>query len=69
MRSVFAINPAGWGRRSRKTIVRVRNEADNFVKTLNDKFADPLGRKEAALQASEKQKKETQTQAAEELVS
>lgn len=71
LRSVFAINPAGWGRRSRKTIVRVRNEADNFVKTLNDKFADPLGRKEAALQASEEEKrnKETQAQAAGEVVS
>ncbi len=47
LRSVFAVNPAGWGRRARKTIERVRNEADNFVKSLNDNFADPLGRKEA----------------------
>ena len=51
MRSIFAVNPAGWGRRSRKTIERVRNEADTFVKSLNDKFADPLGRKEAEEQA------------------
>ncbi len=51
MRSVFAVNPAGWGRRARKTIERVRNEADTFVKSLNDKFADPLGRKEAEEQA------------------
>ncbi len=51
MRSIFAVNPAGWGRRARKTIERVRNEADTFVKSLNDKFADPLGRKEAEEQA------------------
>jgi hypothetical protein len=47
LRSVFAFKPAGWGRRGHKAIERVRNSADNFVKSLNDNFADPLGRKEA----------------------
>ncbi len=47
LRSVFAFKPAGWGRRGHKSIERVRNSADNFVKSLNDNFADPLGRKEA----------------------
>ncbi len=56
LRSVFAIKPAGWGRRGRNAIDRVRNEADNFVKALNDNFADPLGRKEAARIAAEESK-------------
>lgn len=47
LRSVFAIKPTGWGRRGRKAVDRVRNEADNFVKALNDNFTDPLGRREA----------------------
>lgn len=44
--SIFALKPVGWGRRGVKAIARVRNEADTFVKTLNDNFADPLGRRE-----------------------
>lgn len=48
MYSVFSRNPAGWGRRALKIIDNVRNEADSFVKTLNDNFADPMGRKEEA---------------------
>jgi hypothetical protein len=61
LRSVFSMNPAGWGRRARKTIERVRNEADNFVKTLNDNFADPLGRKEAEKEALEAKKQQQQS--------
>ena len=45
--SVFFKNPAGWGRRALKIIDNVRNEADTYVKTLNDNFADPMGQKEA----------------------
>ena len=48
MHSIFFRNPIGWGRRAHKVIEHVRNEADTFVKTLNDNFADPMGRKEAA---------------------
>ena len=47
MYSVFFKNPTGWGRRALKIIDNVRNEADTYVKTLNDDFADPMGRKEA----------------------
>jgi len=66
LRSVFAIKPAGWGRRGRKAIERVRNEADNFVKELNDNFADPLGRKEAErLSLEEEKQKNEQVQATE----
>jgi len=59
MRSVFSIGPVGWGRRSRKTVVNVRNEADNMVKTLNDKYADPLGRQEALAQKTSEELKQT----------
>ena len=70
LRSVFAIKPAGWGRRGRKVIDRVRNEADNFVKSLNDNFADPLGRKEAKrLAAEEEQRNKDASQLGEESVS
>ncbi len=69
LRSVFAIKPAGWGRRGRKAIERVRNEADNFVKALNDNFADPLGRKEAERMALEdEQRAKEASQLAEETV-
>ncbi|MDX2504636.1 MAG: dynamin family protein [Gammaproteobacteria bacterium] len=66
LRSVFAIKPAGWGRRGRKAIERVRNEADNFVKTLNDNFADPLGRKESERLAQEEEQLKLQAAQADE---
>ncbi|MCP3849605.1 MAG: dynamin family protein [Gammaproteobacteria bacterium] len=70
LRSVFSVTPAGWGRRGRKAIERVRNEADNFVKTLNDNFADPLGRKEAERQATEEEQRNKEaSQLAEQAVS
>ncbi|MFK5893946.1 MAG: dynamin family protein [Pseudomonadota bacterium] len=50
-RSVFSIKPVGWGRGSKKVISNVRNDADTMVKTLNDKYSDPLGRQEALNQA------------------
>jgi len=67
LRSVFSMKPTGWGRRGRKAIERVRNEADNFVKSLNDNFTDPLGRKEAQRLALEEEqlKKEADAQVAE----
>jgi len=57
--SVFSLGPVGWGRRSRKAVVNVRNEADNMVKTLNDKYADPLGRQEAMAQKTSEELKQT----------
>ena len=45
--SVFNKNPVGWGRYSKKTIAMARHDADSMVKTLNDKYSDPLGRQEA----------------------
>ncbi len=49
-RSVFAPSPTGWNWFSRKVVTDVRNEADDMVKKLNDKYSDPLGRQEALAQ-------------------
>ncbi|MFK5986413.1 MAG: dynamin family protein [Pseudomonadota bacterium] len=46
-RSVFSIKPVGWGRGSKKVVTNVRNDADTMVKSLNDRYSDPLGRQEA----------------------
>ncbi|MCK5696745.1 MAG: dynamin family protein [Gammaproteobacteria bacterium] len=47
IRSIFMSTPSGWRKKSRQVIEQVRNQADNFVKLLNDNFTDPLGRREA----------------------
>ena len=41
--SVLGVKPVGWGRRARKRIARVLRDADGYVQTLNDRFADPSG--------------------------
>ena len=35
--------PTGWGRFARKRVARVLQEADQYVQTLNSRFADPSG--------------------------
>jgi len=42
-RSIFAKEPAGWTRRSRKTLHEVVKEADSYVQLLNDQFTNPSG--------------------------
>ena len=42
-RSVFFARPAGWGASSRKRLAVIREAADNFVQSLNDRFTDPSG--------------------------
>ncbi|MGD2117640.1 MAG: dynamin family protein [Chromatiales bacterium] len=42
-RSIFRNTPAGWGRRSRRQLSKVLEDADNYVQTLNDKFTNPSG--------------------------
>ncbi len=42
-RSIFASSPVGWGRRSRRRLAQVLEEADAYVQTLNDKFTNPSG--------------------------
>lgn len=42
-RSVFAKRPAGWNQRNRRRIAEVLVEVNEYVQTLNDKFANPAG--------------------------
>ena len=42
-RSVFSRMPAGWGRRSRKSLQEVIDKAGTFVESLNDQFTNPSG--------------------------
>ena len=46
-RSIFAKEPAGWGRRSRKALNDIIREADSYVQLLNDQFTNPSGHKAA----------------------
>jgi len=43
LRSIFGRNPAGWGRKARRHIAEVLVDADRYVQTLNDQFANPSG--------------------------
>jgi hypothetical protein len=43
LRSAFRTDPVGWGRRARKQIAKVLSDADRYVQTLNDRFANPSG--------------------------
>jgi hypothetical protein len=42
-RSIFSSSPAGWGRSARKRLAQVKEDADNYVQTLNDRFTNPSG--------------------------
>ncbi len=42
-RSVLTTRPAGWTASSRKRLASIREAADNFVQSLNDRFTDPSG--------------------------
>jgi hypothetical protein len=42
-RPLLAAEPAGWGAAARKRLARVLTDADRFVQTLNNRFADPSG--------------------------
>lgn len=43
-RSIFEVNPAGWGRSSRKRVRDTLAEANLYVRNLNDRFTDPSGK-------------------------
>lgn len=47
-RSIFSSSPTGWGRGARKRLAQVKEDADNYVQTLNDRFTNPSG--DAAVQ-------------------
>jgi len=40
---LFARQPAGWGPFNRKRLARVLGDANRYVQTLNNRFADPSG--------------------------
>ncbi|MCA8967738.1 MAG: hypothetical protein KDC48_22850, partial [Planctomycetes bacterium] len=42
-RSIFWTRPAGWDRWSSARLERVLTEADRYVQSLNNRFADPTG--------------------------
>ncbi|MEN8175731.1 MAG: dynamin family protein [Pseudomonadota bacterium] len=44
LRSIFAKNPAGWGRGARRRLHRVIEETDSYVQTLNDRYTNPSGK-------------------------
>ncbi|CAN5688338.1 hypothetical protein BH18PSE1_BH18PSE1_13040 [soil metagenome] len=54
MCSIFRTTPVGWGRRAQRGIIRVLSDADRYVESLNDRFANPSGHEPAgsASQAS-----------------
>ena len=43
-RSIFKKNPAGWGNGVRKRLDGIRNDIDEFVQTLNDRYTSPAGK-------------------------
>ena len=45
-RSIFRNNPVGWGNGVRKRLDGIRNDIDQFVQTLNDRYTSPAGNKE-----------------------
>lgn len=45
-RSVFYIDPVGWGRRQSRRIRNVLENSGQFVQKLNDSFTDPSGSKD-----------------------
>lgn len=42
-RSSLTVTPAGWGRRSKKRVVKILSDTDQFVQNLNDMFTNPSG--------------------------
>lgn len=43
-RSIFNTRPAGWGRRSKKSLANILTTADEYVQQLNDRFTNPSGK-------------------------
>ena len=42
-RSIFAVEPAGWGKASRRRIREAIAGAESLVQALNDRYAHPSG--------------------------
>jgi hypothetical protein len=45
-RPIFRSNPVGWGNGVRKKLDGIRNDIDQFVQTLNDRYTSPAGNKD-----------------------
>jgi GTPase SAR1 family protein len=42
-RSIFARNPVGWSGSTKRRLAKVREDANSYVQTLNDRFTNPSG--------------------------
>jgi hypothetical protein len=42
-RSIFWRNPAGWGRRTARSLVKVAEDSQGYIQKLNDMYANPSG--------------------------
>lgn len=42
-RSLFRVEPIGWGRRAKTRLTEIVNDADRYVQMLNDRFTNPSG--------------------------
>jgi hypothetical protein len=52
--SIFATNPVGWGKSTRKRLHRVIAEANEYIQKLNDAFTDPSGKQARPVRSSGK---------------
>lgn len=42
-RSIFARKPLGWGNSAKRRLHKIREDANTYVQTLNDRFTNPSG--------------------------
>ena len=49
-RSIFRVEPAGWGAKYRKLLISVIADSERFIQTLNDRYAHPSGVSAATVQ-------------------
>jgi len=52
-RSIFQPQPAGWGKRTMHKLETIIQGANNQIEQLNDRYADPSGKRAALLRAEE----------------
>ena len=63
-RTIFSTSPAGWGRGARRRLTQVKEDADNYVQTLNDRFTNPSGEAPVALEPGKMPEMEESTREA-----
>lgn len=52
-RPMFLKKPAGWNGTNRRILAQVKEDANDFIQTLNDQFTDPSGHQEETEAAAE----------------